>query len=1616
MRKNKFLSKFIAFCTAVVVMAGVLPVSAFEFSDVAVTSPYKSSFDELYALGIINGYEDGTIRPDNNITRAEVTKMVVAAMGPSYTESAMGASGIDTEFYDVPGSHWAAGYVSTGVANGFINGNGDGTFEPEANVTYAQIVKMIVCAMGYNAICERNGGWPNGYLTVASSIGVTSGANIVGADTVVTRAQVAKLLNNALNIPIVDVTGYEESAYTGQLIAKTEIMDTINGYDASDYKTLLTKNHNTYKVKGRITATKRSDSALDADEVRFSVESTSNFDGVAYGSSYASATVERMKYSAGEASEYLFAYGEALIFVNSDNDYEILSFTPYGTNDYETTDTALFDEYVLSSGHIASIHMYVSDTSSKLKKYKMEDNFKVYVNGVEQSDEIDAIDDYLSGNDMGTVTFIDATETGKTSTNGLYDYVIITYYADAIVDAYADNGDELKIYFKDSSPDIRGTMKVDLEDEDISLSFICEGKEFDYTDLSQNDVLSIAYDVSGDFDESSFYDVYVSREYIDGRVDAERTDDSGRVLYTINGDEYAISSSMGGATLEIGTSYTLYLNAFGRVVRSDESSANSLVGILERVYRSADTDEYLIRLITNTGSKVTYTARDSAAFNRINTVFASMSGALEDRIVEYTINSNGYITSVEKVTAYRAVDAAYKESSNKLGKYSLSENTVVIDLTSQHNDVDTKNGISNVSRKSIDMFADNGEYDVVVAERSGSDATYRFVYVFGGSETYTADTSIAVFDSSTVVYDDYQGGRVMQLHVFEDGTETTLKVEGAYSPNLTRGDVFVYSTDSDGYVNEVVTIFESIGNAGADYETFLSAVMSSDYKNRENCDLYASFLNMPDGWENTTSATKTGKVDVVFGPIVARNSKNVTLARLDNSLQSSEIDDCYDYYITDDANIYIYDFSEGKAANRLSEGNIGSIIKTNIPNSCKTGSEKEIIDWKSVDREGNDINFLVAKVVDDDITEAMVILGKKDSYSSSLVSRYSVTSNENCTVSTSSARAGDTVTVSIADIPEGKVLDGIYVKYNSTETKLADGVTSFTMPSYNVVVETRFADAQYQLNIPAEISEFVSGTQDRYAVGALVNMSVQSQAGKNTVVTVTKQTGGSVEVSADGDAYQFTMPAENVNISVEYIDTVYQITATGCTITNAEGTPVTQAVPGAQLTIVPEPGKEPSSVTVNGNECTEMSFAMPEGDATVVVVYPAELATFSISTVDCITDVVTAVPGDTISVSYTEPENKVIEKITVNGLLIDNNQFTMPADDVLVVATFIDPLYNLTGVNCTLSTTSARVNDTVVVSYSIPEGKGLDKILVNGKAIAGNTFVMPAMNTVVEVVYTETSYNLTAENCSLSKSTAQYGDKITVSCVAPEGKVLDKITVNNQEISGTEFTMPECDVVVKAVFTDASYKITVPDGCTASKTVAKAGDSVSVASVNKDKIVESITVNGTKISGDTFTMPASDVVVTVTFSTKEYEIKAVGDCTVDKAKAVAGTTVNISCSKIPNGKIIDTFTVNGKAIKGSSFIVDSDAVVSVTFKDLKYAIIAEGCKTDKNEAAPGEKITVSYTVPEGKVFDKLTLNGTVLQGLVFNMPSQNSTVIASFKDKPVQVVQPSQDDKTVQEQ
>ena len=164
---------------------------AYAYTDVS-DEVLSTKLNDLSKYNIINGYEDGTFRPDNSITRAEFSKIIMCATMNDYiTEYEKG-------FTDVADGSWAEKYIYSAKMLGIVNGTTESTFEPEANITNEQAIKMIVCSLGYSEEAIAAGGYPDGYIEIAKNIGIISNSNF-DSKAISTRRGIAEMVYKALD-------------------------------------------------------------------------------------------------------------------------------------------------------------------------------------------------------------------------------------------------------------------------------------------------------------------------------------------------------------------------------------------------------------------------------------------------------------------------------------------------------------------------------------------------------------------------------------------------------------------------------------------------------------------------------------------------------------------------------------------------------------------------------------------------------------------------------------------------------------------------------------------------------------------------------------------------------------------------------------------------------------------------------------------------------------------------------------------------------------------------------------------------------------------------------------------------------------------------------------------------------------------------------------------------------------------------------------------------------------------------------------------------------------------------------------------------------------------------
>lgn len=169
------------------------------FTDVKDDAPYASAVARLYALNITNGNTDGTYGVDQPVTRAMMTVFVNRLSG--YRNLAEMAKNDTPAFKDVSKNYWAIGDINLAAKLGLTHGVGNGMFDPEGKVTYAQALGFMLNALGY-----KNLSWPYGVVAKAQDLGLTAGLNRAYND-VVTRGDLALIMDKALDQQI--VTSYD---------------------------------------------------------------------------------------------------------------------------------------------------------------------------------------------------------------------------------------------------------------------------------------------------------------------------------------------------------------------------------------------------------------------------------------------------------------------------------------------------------------------------------------------------------------------------------------------------------------------------------------------------------------------------------------------------------------------------------------------------------------------------------------------------------------------------------------------------------------------------------------------------------------------------------------------------------------------------------------------------------------------------------------------------------------------------------------------------------------------------------------------------------------------------------------------------------------------------------------------------------------------------------------------------------------------------------------------------------------------------------------------------------------------------------------------------------------
>ena len=191
------------------------------FTDSADIKVDTEVVDTLVSLGVVNGYDDGSFKPNGTVTRAEMAKMIYVLRTGNSDASAYNDD--KSSFTDI-GSHWARGYIKYCQSLGIIAGKSNTKFVPNEKVSAQEAAKMLLVTLGYNA--QKAGlvgtGWASKTNALADEAGLLEDVN-TSFTAACPRQYAAQLIYNAIDAKTVVLRDGEYTDETAMGVANKTI-------------------------------------------------------------------------------------------------------------------------------------------------------------------------------------------------------------------------------------------------------------------------------------------------------------------------------------------------------------------------------------------------------------------------------------------------------------------------------------------------------------------------------------------------------------------------------------------------------------------------------------------------------------------------------------------------------------------------------------------------------------------------------------------------------------------------------------------------------------------------------------------------------------------------------------------------------------------------------------------------------------------------------------------------------------------------------------------------------------------------------------------------------------------------------------------------------------------------------------------------------------------------------------------------------------------------------------------------------------------------------------------------------------------------------------------------
>ena len=747
MRNKEFPQKKVlslVLCVAVMLSVMVMGAGA-AFSDQDKIEN-KEAVDMCAALNIIGGYPDGSYKPEGNIKRSEICKMICVALNGG-EEPTLGTPATPT-FSDVrntPNAAWAEKYIESCVSQGIVSGVGGGRFSPNGNVTASQLSKMLLVSLGYDSDIEGYTGnaWDMNVNVRATQVGLYKGLEGVDVSAALTRDTAAQMVWNALQAKEV---GYEYTLVSenGQLVSKTELVPKATTLLESKYEgkivegTLSQFSYNTNKEEWTYEI-----AVSTSDTVQ--VKSTQDFTALM-------GQIVKAVYDNNTTGKIKDAYG---IFAT---DSEVVLTARFGDLPKMTTAT--------------DTSFKVDGVTYKLDKALNETPVMQFTANNNTKYEAETLYAVAGGDtvkyDAQTFTAVDKDGNGK-----------IDFFSVAPFQVLKVN------YVNKTEFRLSNNMKYTIEDVNV------------YDGIAKDDY--VVYTAAAN--TSTDTDTFVKADMISGKI----TQKDGNDVY-VDGNWYTLDASYTGSGA-VGTVLADAVVVNGYLFYADESGATNVedyVVVLSNTESSFGQDQVKLLFSDGTEKVVDLTDEQTLTVGSLYTYDTNKDG--EYTLTAASVVGTGFDkaanTGVVKAQSSSSSKAGY------IDNYAIADDAVIFvkynEQGSSSKTYDYK-VISGATMKTMTatQFAAVSFYLATDNSNTGV-GDVNMAYVTSNATTIKGGDTFYGFVTSSIETENEDGDKILSVTLWTAEGEkklNTVKVTGSSLDALTTGAVVSYDLDSDGNID-----------------------------------------------------------------------------------------------------------------------------------------------------------------------------------------------------------------------------------------------------------------------------------------------------------------------------------------------------------------------------------------------------------------------------------------------------------------------------------------------------------------------------------------------------------------------------------------------------------------------------------------------------------------------------------------------------------------------------------------------------------------------------------------------------------------------------------------------